>query len=199
MAGLADSNLTTTTNDEAVTVIADGQTGSGIRARVSTIANVNRLAVDAIVTTNSKLRYLDMNVANGGVARGTSVTNAAWVDVFNYSGSGLFFSFRLTLQDSTHWEIRLLVDGEEIFGSAGITTNDIVGDALYDMDTSGKSMDELFYGPGLFLGSHDQITFSGPNLYPIRYATSVNLKVKRAAGQAARAFRAGLMVISQAT
>ncbi len=147
---------------------------------------------------SSKLRYVDMNASSGGVARDTVVSDASWVDIFSYAGSGLFLSFLANLETGADWSIRLLIDGtEEIFGSSGLNLNDVAGDGLYDLDPSGKNTTELAETIGFFLGSHDRFVY-GSRL-PIGYTTSVAVKVKRNSGAATKKFKAGLAILTKET
>lgn len=147
---------------------------------------------------SSKLRQIDMNAGTGGVARATSITNATWVDIFNYSGSGKLAAFLVALETGDSWRIRLLIDGEEILqDSGGILLDDITGDALYDMDNSGKNMNEIFEGVGIFFGSHDIFRWNGPLGIPIAYSSSVVVKLKRETGAASKRFRAGFAVLTK--
>jgi len=142
---------------------------------------------------SKKLVYVDMNASSGGVARGTSITSATWVDVFSYSGSGVLTNFNLNIETKTLWLVRLLVDGEEIFGSAGLSTDEMISDTLYDMDEISQT------NLNLFTGLHDTITWGGPLGIPINYSTSVVLKVKRSAGAPNKKFQAGLIVLTKDT
>lgn len=148
-------------------------------------------------TFSNKLRYDDMNASTGGVARATSVLNSAWTRVYSYTGSGLMVGFLITLENSDSWQVRLVVDGEEILGANGILTDDLLGDQIYDMDTSGKAIPELDANFGLFMGTHDRFMCSMP--IPIGFSTSVNIYLKRITGAASKRFRAGLAVIQKDT
>lgn len=174
------------------------------------IGNVgDRLKVDATVSVTSagipswskKLRYIDMNATTGGVARGTSITVASgWVDVFNYTGSGSLVSLVLNLEGTSDWRVRVQVDGEDLFGSTGILTNDLTSDTLYDLDGSGKSAEEgLGFSHGVFIGSHNTFHWRGPMENPVAYASSVVVEVARNTGAAAKNFRAGLIVLTKET
>ena len=186
--------------DNALSVIRDGVSNS-YSAKVD---SDNRLWVNAkssvvpsgLTALNSKLRYLDMNVSNGGIGRGTTVTNASWVDIFNRSGSGYLFFAIINLETSSDWELRILIDNEEIFFPSGITSNDLASDTVYDLDTGGKTINDLDSDIGIVIGSHDIITWHAPLGLPIYYATSVVIKIKRAAGKASKKFNAGLVALT---
>jgi hypothetical protein len=204
MGGITDSNAVDSA-DNTLTVITDGETTSGVKAGVT---SANRLKVDALVTAiggsavpsySCKLRLLDMNVVNGGVARGTSVTNAAWVTVFNYSGSGLLSAFIVNLETKEDWLIRLVVDSDEIFGASGILTGDMHGDNLYDLEVSGSTDNNVGDGVGVYIGEHDVFHFQGPLHIPIKYTANVQVLVKRNTGAGAKKFLAGLMTLTKDT
>lgn len=184
-----------------------GNTG-GLLADIVNQSGQNRLQVGTTITGisggisasySSKLRYLDMNVSNGGVARATSITNSTWVDVFSYTGSGLLTNFLINIEEGNNWRIRLLVDSEEVFESTGLLTTDLSGDSVYDLDPSGKSIDENAGLYGLFLGAHDAFRWSGPLGIPVKYNSSVVIKVKREAGASTKKFQAGLVILTKET
>jgi hypothetical protein len=143
---------------------------------------------------NSKLRYVDMNASSGGIARGSAVTTS-WTDVFSYSGSGYISGFIINLETFTLWKIRFIVDGEEIFDSAGITSDDLIGNAIYDMDDVADVNQSYL---GLSKGSNDRFVFSSPSIQNIKYNSSVVIKVARVSG-GTKKFQAGLIVLSKDT
>lgn len=191
-------------SDDDAAAIEDKTTK--LAANVVTHDGQNRLQVGTAITAitgtgsySNKLRYVDMNASNGGIARGTSVTNAAFVDVFSYSGSGYLVSFSITLETGADWDIRLVVDSNEIFlSSSGIPMNDLTSDNVHDMDGSGKSINENFADMGFYIGAHDIFRWSSPRI-PIKYTTSVVVKVKRSGATAAKLFRAGLVCLTKDT
>lgn len=159
----------------------------------------DRLKVDAsfssgaVPNANSKLRYIDMNASNGGVERLTTITNATWVDVYNYTGSGYVFGFFLNIETFTQWRVRFLVDGEEIFDTNGILTDDVTGDAIYDLDNDSGS-DNYF---GITKNAHDRFSWHGPLDYPVRFASSIVIKVKRETGAGAKKFQSGIINLTK--
>jgi len=190
-------------NDNTIIVIEDGQDLNGKRASIETKPNgKNGVHVIAeiqatdgsIPSVSSKLRYTDLNASVGGVARGTSITNAAWVDIYSYTGSGLIFSTVINLEDKNNWQIRLVVDGEEIFGSDGIFSTDLDNDASYNLDEAGSSLSPNEGNVGLSLEEKERIVWTCPSSFPVRYRTSFEIKIKRVAGQNAKKFNAGLLV-----
>lgn len=148
-----------------------------------------------------KLRYLDMNDGNGGVARDTVISDASWVDLFSYTNArgGLLVGFRMTLETGADWRVRLVVDGDELFidSTDGLLTNNMTSDAIYDVDPSGKSSTELAENLGLFIGAHDQFTWNGPLGRPVNYTESVSIKVKRDTGKATKKFKGGFIILTK--
>jgi len=177
------------------------------------IGNVgDRLKVDASVVLaggatqsyTSKLRYVDMNVASGGLVRGVSVTAASgWNQVFSYTGSGLLSGFVISLETKDDWQMRLVVDGEEIFegvtAGQGVTSTDLTSDAIYDSDTSGRSVPELDQDLGIFWGAHDRFQWVGPLLVPVTYNSSVKIYIRRTVAAATKKYQAGFVVIEKRT
>lgn len=164
----------------------------------------DRLKVDALISPgsgsapsiNKKLRYDDMNVANGGVARNTTITNSAWVTTYSYTGSGLLFSFLLNTEENKNWYIRFIVDNEEIFTSNGLSMSDLDSETLYDLDTEeGHSDNEGQLG--ISLSKHDKFIWSCPANFPVRYETGVSIQVKRVSNSSSKKFQAGLVVLTK--
>lgn len=140
-------------------------------------------------------RYLDMNAGNGGVARGTSITNAAWVDVFSYTGSGYLASFLLNIETFAGWRVRVVVDGTEVLlGSNGILTDDVSSDSVYDLD---DTTDQNGSNLGISKGSHDRLIFTPALRVPIKFNSSISIKLKRDDLLGSKKFQAGLVAISE--
>lgn len=146
------------------------------------------------------LEYVDMNVASGGIARDTSVGNT-FTTIFLFSGIGLLAGFLITFEKlsmAPGWDIRLLIDSKEIFKSSGINTKDLVQATIYAYNKGGSSHDD-----GGFLGFNiedkDSLRWNGPLNYPIAYKASVEIKIRVAAGGAAKKFRAGLVALTKET
>jgi hypothetical protein len=142
----------------------------------------------------SKLRYIDMNASNGGVARASAITTT-WTDIFSYSGSGYVAGFIVNVETFTLWKFRLIIDGEEIFDSNGITSDDITTDTLYDLD---DVTDVNQAAIGISKGSHDRFVFSAPLGQVIKYTSSVTIKLARVSG-GSKKFQAGLIILSKET
>lgn len=199
MAELTDSNATTA-NDESLVVIADGA-GGGAQAQVVTRPDTKKaLAVDAttaaggsasIPSFSNTLRYEDMNVANGGVARNTNISSTL-TNVFSYSGSGLVIGFEVFLEKILEgWTIQLLIDGVNVFSSAGLLVVEYVS-TPFDL-----SEDRIRYP---LLGFHtkgEHFRFQSPMHYPIRYTSSVVVKAKKTG--TTQSFRAGFIVLTKDT
>jgi hypothetical protein len=160
------------------------------------IGNVgDRLAVDSRTAYSTKLRYDDMNSSTGGVARNTSISDSGWTQLYSYTGSGMLSAILINFDVFTDWLIRLVIDSQEIFGSAGILTDDITGAQVYDFsDTS--SVDDDF---GLSKSSNNRFIWHGPLDIPVQYASSVKVYVKRKDGSVNKTFRAGLAVLTKDT
>lgn len=163
------------------------------------VTSSNRVKVDAqfssVTTTvpswSKFLRYVDMNVAGGGVARGTNITTSAtWTTVFSYSGSGFLAGALINLDTFAGWEIRLLVDGQTLFS---FVSEDLTTDTLYDVDDI-TDVNQMYLG--VSKGSHDRFVFHAPMTSPIYYATSVVFQVRRPTA-GAKKFQAGLVVLSK--
>lgn len=164
----------------------------------------DRLKVDAAFTSistamattlNSKLRYIDMNASNGGVARNTTIGTSSWVDIFSYTGSGVVVTWVANLANGTGWLVRFLVDGEEIFGSAGILASDVNGASEYRLNTSGTATDDAMFG--MSFSSDDRFLWCGPLQTLVRFSTSVSIKLKRVSSNGT--YQAGLIVIQKDT
>lgn len=151
---------------------------------------------DDLSSVSKKLRYDDMNVGTGGVARGTTIiTGAAATTVYSYSGSGVLTGFIINLASANNtgdnWQINLVVDGDEVFNSTGLNSTDIVG--VYNYNTAGNREPS-----SLGLEINDTvISFQSP-LYPIRYSSSVVIQVKKTTG-GNKAFNAGLVLLTKET
>ena len=132
--------------------------------------------VGPVPALSPNLRWEDMNTSTGGINRGTTI-GSSFVTVYDVSGSGLFFGFRLHLDDLTdsppeEWFIRLIIDGSDILqDSGGIPTEDIVESDVYDYDNSDDNPFQL--GIKVF---DDTITFMMP--YPIAYASTIEIQVR---------------------
>lgn len=167
----------------------------GDRLKVDTV--ISAFPTNSLQSWSSKLRFVDMNVANGGVARGTSVTNAAWTTVFSYTGSGYLAGALINVETFPDWRFRFLIDGADVFlDGNGILSDDITTDTIYDLDVD---LDVSQLSMGLSKGSHDRLIYNPPLNTPVYFATNVSFMVRRAAGAANKKFQAGLVVMSKET
>lgn len=144
-------------------------------------------AQKGLYSLNKNLRVADMNASVGGVARGTSITNATWVDVFNFSGEGYLLHTLINFETFTDWLVRIIIDGSEIFGASGILTDDMTDDAVYDLDSNQD--DHL----GLEVNPHKILSWHCPLVLPMYFATSCVVKIKRNTGAPNKKFKAGLI------
>lgn len=176
-------------------------TGATDGTRIGNIGD--RLKVDAAITSVSagvnsftqKLRYDDMNVANGGVARGTTITEAVgWVQLYSYTGNGVYTGLSLGLASAnTNWQIRLVLDSaNEVFGSNGILTSDVDGPYGLSVGTQNTIT------TGINLGTNASFFFhSSPTYNPIKFASKIEVYVKRKTGGGSKLFNAGVIVLTK--
>lgn len=170
-----------------------GNTGD----RLKVDANINSVATGALSQYPNKLRHLDINVANGGIARNTTITNATWVDVFSYTGSGSMASFFLNLEHNQDWQIRLLIDGQDVFGPNGMLTNDFLSSSIYNI--SGNDEDDLINILSFYFKSNGNFIWTSPLNIPTQYTSSVTIKLKRNSGANSKKFQAGLVTLTKET
>lgn len=139
---------------------------------------------------SNKLRYVDMNVASGGVARNTGITTS-FVTLFLYSGTGLFGGMIITLDTAPgNWTVELEIDSNPIF-NGGILLSDVDATTAYNFNGAGS------WEPD-FIGMEFRTeTFRWAPLYPITYGIDVRVKVKKASGTSN--FLAGLAVLTKET
>ena len=162
------------------------------------IGNVaDRLKVDAYVTDTlppfldpAKFSYIDMNASSGGIARETGV-GGTFTDVYSYMGSGVFYGFLVTLEDSAKWYIRLIADSTyyPLFGTTGLYTGDVSGANLYDINDNAHAMAE-----SLGISSHDN-TFNLMTHFPLKFNTKIQIQIKHL--DATKKFRAGFVSITR--
>jgi len=149
---------------------------------------------DRISYWQSNMCYCDMNVANGGIARDTNV-GPTWTRLYQYIGSGLLIGFLINFKDQLNWDVRLVIDGNEIFGLSGINTNDLGQSTLYGYEFSTSANAGRLHFLGLDLGRHT-IRWEGPMDRPMAYNSSVEIYLKKADG-GAKSFRAGLVNLTK--
>jgi hypothetical protein len=136
-----------------------------------------------------------MNPSNGGIARDTNV-GSSWTNVYSKSGiSGLLAGFLVTLEDADDdWEVRLIVDGNEIFTASGIIVEDLHDSDKYNYRCDGgeDSSDCWNFHLGLAYQGDDTVRWKPPNSTWMRYESSIEVKVRKL-GDKDR-FEAGLLV-----
>lgn len=153
-----------------------------------------------VPTLGTNLAYDDMNVANGGVARDTVFTGGgAFQQVYSYTGSGLLISFILTLEvlsgDPTkNWDVRLVVDDVEIFGSSGINTYDLNAINRYGFESDATKTTPDWGG---LQASQNSFRWQGPLSLPVSFSSDVKIYTKHNGDN--RKFLAGLVAIVKET
>lgn len=192
MSSLNEANATDD-YDQSLIVIKGGTDNTSIGNvgdALKTTATVT-FPTGQVIAWSKKLRYLDMNASNGGVARDTNITNV-FTNIFSYTGSGYFSGYNLCLEDKAKWYVRLIVDGEDIYiSSAGIYTGDIMAKLVYGWEPG-----DQFDGPNIGFDVNDEtLSFQSPIGYPIYYQTSISLQVRHEVG--GKKFRAGLICLSK--
>lgn len=147
--------------------------------------------------SGSRLCYEDMGTSSGGVSRNTSIGNSSWVRLYSYQGSGQLTNIQMVLEDIDEWYIRLVVDSNELFGTSGISTEDMDSDSKYALEFGSQNeFASLFAGINLGLGKDDTFFWGGPLGYPVQFNSSVEVYVKRT-DNSSKKFRAGLVVINK--
>jgi hypothetical protein len=169
-------------------------TSSGKRAKVETIFSPDGLIIP---TLGNDLLYEDMNVANGGVARDTTIGNV-WTTIYEKTSldDGILMGFLVTVEQVTQdWRVRLLIDGKEVFGDAtdGISLVDLQDQQIYGFDINPNNSVPEFLG---FLIRNNTLRWEGPNDLPIRIDSaigSIEILLRKAPGGGNKKFRAGLV------
>ena len=133
----------------------------------------------------------DMNVSTGGVARETAVGTGAWVDVYSVLGAGLLLGYLVTLEEPKKWLIRLIIDGNEIYGAAGIKTEDLDNEDMYGFEFNKEEKRSSAFNQGFNLGERT-VYWQGPMGFPIAFETSIVIKLQKDTG-ADKKFLAGLV------
>lgn len=149
-----------------------------------------------VPTLGKKIIYEDFNTTTGGVNRGTVIT-PSWVTVFSKSGlsDGLFIAFLLTLEklDEAGWWIKITVDGIEVFGTNGLSVDDIQNVNIYGYSSS--TTEDIPEFGGLHLRG-STFRWEAPNDLPVRIESelggTIQVQVRKEGTN--RKFRAGLAV-----
>jgi hypothetical protein len=160
----------------------------------------DRLRVEAAYSSaifpaswDKNLRYEDMNVSNGGIARGTSIpTSANWTTIYNYSGSGYLGGLLINVDTFLGWEFRLQIDSTTIFT---FVSEDLTSDTIYDVDDV-TDLNTAFLG--ISKGAHDKFTWHPPLSQPMKYDSNVTVQIRRPTA-GAKKFQAGLILIGKLT
>lgn len=166
--------------------------------RLKVDADLVSVSTGALSQYPNNLKYLDINVSNGGVARGSSITNASWVDIFSYTGSGSIMSFFINLEHNHDWQIRFLIDGIDVFGAEGLLSSDFLNNSIYNLN-EGSNENSLQESLGVLFKSNGNFIWSSPLNTPTRYNSSVTIKLKRVSGSNAKKFQAGIVTLTQET
>lgn len=172
---------------------ADGTTLIGNTGDRLKVESAPSSATTTTPSWSKKLRYVDMNASNGGIARGTSIaTSANWTTIFSYSGSGFIAGLIINFETFTGWEMRLTVDSDEIFS---FSDSDLTSDVVYDVDDV-ADLNQAYIG--ISKGSHDRFLWHSPLASPTYYASTVVVQIRRPTA-GAKKFQAGLIVLSKET
>lgn len=139
------------------------------------------------------IRYDDMNVANGGVARGTAIASTVtYTQIYSYTGSGNLFSFGVTFEGNLlgadPFNIKLEIDGTTCYE---VNTLDIGTANLWNLGTSN---DENSMGMSV---ANNSFRFS-QRLGSLAFDSSIKIYIKKAAG-GSKLFRAGMVFLTKDT
>lgn len=178
--------------DRPIVVIGNGESEGN-----AGVTSEYRLKVDTVVSVPASWKnttvYEDMT-ANSGVVIDQAITNAAWVTVYNYDGEGMLSGFVLGLETmSDNWLIRLSIDSNQVFSSAGINTTTLEANNRYGYDDD--SARHIVKALGIDL-RNDVVRFEFP-YFPCRFSTNVKIEIRRNTGAGNKKFRAGLVLIQK--
>jgi len=185
-------------------IISDGQTSSGVEAKVASDGTDNRLFVNATITgnpsggapttsTNKNLRFRDINATSGdgvGKARDTVIT-ATFTTLWKKTGKGLIYAWGITMESPDSWTVRLIIDGTDdiLISSAGLVVSDVINNSIYNLKSSnGVSYEAI----GIYMVD-DTLFFNGPNNFPLEYLVSVEIQVKAAS----KKFKGGFIHLTE--
>jgi hypothetical protein len=172
--------------DREITAVSDGS-----KYRLCVDTKISNQQTN-LIFHSKYLRWDDMNASTGGVAREATISTA-WTAVYLYSGTGFAHGFVLNLEDESKWDLRVVVDSQELFSASGISTADLKDDNIYDLDN--PDVDDT--SPiGIFLGDHGKIVWSGPGNRPVRFDSAFTIYVRRNDG-GTKKFKAGLVSITK--
>ena len=169
----------------------DGTKIGNVGDKLKTTAEITQTP-GSVPSISNNIIYNDMNVSNGGVARDTFISTN-WINIYNYSGSGIFLGFLVTLQNiwaNDGWYIRLIIDSKEIFEFNGFHLYDVDKDVIYGFDNS-------IYVPALGISVYkNTFRWTSPK-FPIVYTSNITIKVKKNNGDSK--FLAGLTTLTKDT
>lgn len=190
-------------NDDAelVKAVLTGSKGDGyVNVKVDANGNLQTVLApggNIVPTIGSNIAYDDMNASTGGIARDTLVTNSTWTKLYEYTGSGLVMGILITLENlvadaNKYWNIRLVVDSNEVFGASGLNTWDLGSSILYGWNKSATGRSYTWGGIAL---DNDTFRWDAPNNLPMSFDSSVQVYVKHEGDN--RKFLAGLACLSK--
>jgi len=188
---------------ELIKAVITGRTTGGIYKNVNVDADGNLQTIPVsgssiIPTLGTNLVYDDMNVANNGIARGTSiVAGAGWTQVYSYTGSGILMGVLQTLETiegtaASGWFVRLVIDSNELFTATGIATRDLATSTIYNFNI-GTTPSPTWGGLNIV---QDTFRWDSPNNLPVSFTTNVTVYVSRS-GAVNKLWRAGVVCIAK--
>lgn len=196
---IADS-ITGQNDAELVKSVITGEDPTGVfrNAKVDQDGNIQTV----LAALGNNLAYDDMNIDNGGVARGTVITNT-WTKLYDStlaavpSTSGIVTGVLITVEQFLNsadrsWAFRLVVDGNEVFGANGILGTDLVAVDRYGMDSALTSTVPTWNG---FSPKQDTFRWDAPPGLSIKYSQGVQVYVTKLLEN--KAFRAGLISLTK--
>ena len=106
-------------------------------------------------------------------------------------------SFFINLEFNADWLIRLVIDGEDVFGANGTVSNDFISTSIYNV--SGTDYDALINTLGFYFKSNGNFVWASPLNTATRYNSSIAIKLKRISGSPAKKFQAGIVTLTKET
>lgn len=198
MGQLDDVSTGTVTENNVSTVRITGARAEHVNLRDNSGAEIG-IPTNTIRSTpqykGSVARFLDMNAANGGVARGTGIASTTvFTTIYNYTGSGNLFSFTISLEGNLiggdSFTIKLEIDSAVVFEieTVDVGTGNLWNfDALGDEATMGMSMDQ------------NNFRFIAPRSGSLFYASNIKVSVKKTSSASSKQFRAGAIYLTKET
>lgn len=191
LADMSEHAVNITDDTDKVEVTTAGAAHVNLRNAAGTEIGTSTTPIyNRPVYLGSKVRYDDMNVANGGTARGTSISTT-YVTLYNYSGSGQLFSFLVTFEGNLVgadiFIVKLEIDGVTNFE---ISTDDLGTQQLYNLGTAGA---EATMG---FSSANNTVRFTAPGGLGLQYNSSVKISIKKTVATT-KLFRAGAVYLTK--